>query len=130
MLRFVIAAVLTIVIVSDADARPWRRRIFRQNRTRSVYTNNYTNYSSNTAGVSYGSGPQATAANKAASSAARMYKGHLGGGFGGGNAEGVGFSTYSAQHALNNCCFTGQRVVAGSSVVRGADGWYAVKIYW
>lgn len=27
------------------------------------------------------------------------------------------------------CCFTGQRPVAGSAVVRGSDGWYAVKIY-
>ena len=54
----------------------------------------------------------------------------LGGGYGGANAEGVGFSTYSAQDALNHCCYTGQRRVAGSSVVRGSDGWYAVKIYW
>jgi len=71
------------------------------------------------------------AAAKAQYSANRQIKGrHVGGGYGGANAEGVAFSAHSAQQALNNCCYTGQRRVAGSSVVRGSDGWYAVKIYW
>ena len=114
MIRIAIAAFLVLVFVCDADARPRRRRS--------------TNY--NTTTTVYGGGPQSVAASKAQTSASRRIKGHVGGGFGGANAEGVGFSSYSAQQALNSCCYTGQRRVAGSSVVRGSDGWYAVKIYW
>lgn len=123
MLRFLMAAALIVVFVSDLDARPRRRRGF----SRQTYTN-YT-WTNNTA-TSYGGGPQEVAAAKAQQAASWGVKGHIGGGFGGANAEGVGFSTYSAQNALNNCCFTGQRPVAGSAVVRGNDGWYAVKMYW
>ena len=112
MIRFLISALLIFVLVADADARPRRR----SNTTSNSY--------------SYSGGPQQVAERKAQQSAARGIKGHLGGGFGGANAEGVGFSTSSAQQALNHCCYTGQRRVAGSSVVRGSDGWYAVKIYW
>jgi hypothetical protein len=114
MMRVLMAAILVMVFVCEADARVWRRA-----RTSSA-TSSKTVYSG---------GPQAVAEAKAQRAAAMRVKGHLGGGFGGGRAEGVGFSTRSAQDALNNCCFTGQRRVAGSSVVRGADGWYAVKIY-
>ena len=114
MMRMALAALLVVLCVSNADAWPRRSKSSRSSSTKTVYTG----------------GPQAVAEAKAQRSAAQRIKGHLGGGFGGGNAEGIGFSTYSAQHALNNCCFTGQRRVAGSSVVRGRDGWYAVKIYW
>ena len=75
-------------------------------------------------------GPQATATQKATQKAAWSNKGHIGGSFGGANYEGVGFSTYSAAAALNSCCYTGQRKLAGSAVVRGRDGWYAVKLFW
>ena len=115
MVRFAIAVCLIVIFVSNADARPRRRRGAVQTTVGST---------------SWAGGPQAVASAKARRAAAGGIKGHLGGGFGGGNAEGVGFSTYSAQSALNSCCFTGERRVAGSSVVRGADGWYAVKIYW
>ena len=74
-------------------------------------------------------GPQATAEQKAHQKASRGVKGHIGGGFGGANAEGVGFSTRSAADALANCCFAGQRPCVGASVVRGRDGWYAVRLY-
>ncbi len=114
MVRFAIAMFLIVILVSDADARPRRRRS-------SGGTNTSTSYSG---------GPQAVASAKAQRAASAGIRGHLGGGFGGANAEGVGFSTYSAQAALNNCCYTGKRTVAGSAVVRGANGWYAVKIYW
>ena len=113
MMRMAMAALLVVLCVSSADARPRRSRATQSSSTKTVYSG----------------GPQAVAEAKAARSAAQRIKGHLGGGFGGGNAEGVAFSTSSAQHALNSCCFTGQRRVAGSSVVRGSDGWYAVKIY-
>ncbi len=114
MVRIAMAMLLLVVCVSNADAWPRRSRSNRSSGTTAIFTG----------------GPQAVAEAKAARSAAQRVKGHLGGGFGGGNAEGVGFSTSSAQHALNSCCFTGQRRVAGSAVVRGSDGWYAVKIYY
>ncbi len=114
MVRLAMAALMVAVCVSSADAWPRRSRTSRTSSPATVYAG----------------GPQAVAEAKAARSAAQRIKGHLGGGFGGANAEGVGFSTYSAQHALNSCCFTGQRPVAGSSVARGSDGWYAVKIYY
>lgn len=124
MLRIAIAAVLVVAFVSDASARPRRRRANNNRQTQNVrYTSSY-------GGNSYSGGPQSVASNKASQAASRGVKGHLGGGYGGANAEGVGWSTYSAQNALNNCCFTGQRTVAGSAVVRGSDGWYAVKLYW
>lgn len=126
MLRFVLALVLVTVVACDAYAWPFRRRASNWNNTNYTYTYSNTYSNANT----YGGGPQAVAEAKASRSASMGIKGHIGGGYGGANAEGVGFSTYSAQHALNNCCFTGQRSVAGSAVVRGNDGWYAVKLYW
>ncbi len=78
----------------------------------------------------YAGGPQAVAEAKAARCAAIGRMTHLGGGYGGANAEGVGFSTRSAADAANNCCFSGQRRLAASAVVRGARGWYAVRLFW
>lgn len=67
---------------------------------------------------------------EAESCAASCRMAHLGGGFGGGSAEGVGCGATAAQ-ALANCCFTGQRVCIASSVRQGSNGrWYAVKIFW
>ena len=44
--------------------------------------------------------------------------------------EGVGFSTSSAQDALDRCCYSRSgMVVVDSSVARGAGGWYAIKRY-
>lgn len=114
-MRFVLALVCILLFVGEVSARGRSSRSY----STTVYRS-----------TSYGSNPQAVASNKASAAAARGIRGHVGGGFGGGRAEGVGFSTRSAADALNNCCFTGQRRVAGSSVVRGKDGWYAVKIYW
>ena len=123
MMRVALAVLLVGVFVCEVDARPRRRARW----SNTVSYRNTTTYSTR---ASWAGGPQAVAQAKAQQAAARRVKGHLGGGFGGGNAEGVGFSTYSAQNALNNCCFTGQRALAGSAVVRGSDGWYAVKIFW
>ena len=114
MMRIAIAAALVFVFVCEADAWPRRRR----------------GGSSSGSSVSFSGGPQSVAAAKASYAASRGIRGHVGGGFGGGCYEGVGFSAYSAQQALNNCCYTGKRKVAGSSVVRGSGGWYACKIYW
>jgi hypothetical protein len=55
---------------------------------------------------------------------------HLGGGYGGANAEGVGCAT-TAQAALNICCFSGKRKLAAQAVVRGRNGmYYAVRVFW
>lgn len=122
MIRMALALLFVFLLSVPAEGRTrWRPGIFRS-RT--------PNASARVSGRAWSGGPQEVATAKAERAAALSFKGHLGGGFGGGNAEGVGFSTVSAQHALNNCCFTGQRPVAGSAVARGRDGWYAVKIYY
>lgn len=54
---------------------------------------------------------------------------HVGGSFGSGRYEGVGFSTVSADHAIRNCCYWGQRTPVAIGVSRGANGWYATVLY-
>ena len=57
-------------------------------------------------------------------------RGHIGGGLGGARFEGVGWSSVSAQDAIQNCCYWGQRPTAQVGVSRGADGfWYACVLY-
>ena len=52
---------------------------------------------------------------------------HPGGGMGGYHYEGVG-SGATANQALANCCYSGQRRVAAQAVVKGANGrYYAVR---
>lgn len=54
---------------------------------------------------------------------------HVGGGFGGGRAEGVGFSTSSPDAAIQACCYWGKRPVREVGVARGRRGWHATVIY-
>lgn len=54
---------------------------------------------------------------------------HVGGSMGSGRYEGVGFSTTSADAAIRNCCYWGQRPTTGIGVVRGNNGWYATVLY-
>jgi len=54
---------------------------------------------------------------------------HVGGGFGGGRYEGVGYSTSSPDAAIRACCHWGRRPVREIGVARGAHGWYATVIY-
>jgi hypothetical protein len=54
---------------------------------------------------------------------------HVGGGFGGGRYEGVGYSSSSAQAAIRNCCYWGRRQAVDIGVARGARGYYACVIY-
>lgn len=54
---------------------------------------------------------------------------HVGGGFGGGCAEGVGFSPNSAEDAIKRCCYYGRRPVREIGVAQGRRGWYATVIY-
>jgi hypothetical protein len=110
----VMVAVALFGVASEASAWGFR------NRTVSV---------SRTVTRTFSGSAQSVCEQKAQIMAERHRKGHLGGGYGTGNAEGVCFSTKSAAHALNNCCFVGVRVCIGAAVVRGSDGWYAVRIY-
>lgn len=46
-----------------------------------------------------------------------------------GQYEGVGFSTRSADDAIRNCCYWGQRKPTSISVAKGRNGYYAVVGY-
>jgi hypothetical protein len=54
---------------------------------------------------------------------------HVGGSFGSGRYEGVGFSSRSADEAIRKCCYWGQRTPVGIGVARGNGGWYATVLY-
>ncbi len=54
---------------------------------------------------------------------------HVGGSMGSGRYEGVGFSTVSADAAIRQCCYWGQRSPTGVGVARGRNGWYATVLY-
>ena len=51
-----------------------------------------------------------------------------GGGFGGGSFEGNGFGA-TADQAIRNSCFWGQRTPIEIGVARGANGYYATIFY-
>ena len=123
MKQVLIAAMVVLFMAGTTDARP---RLFP--RTRQVTAvRGSVQKGPQTSAVQ--KGPQALAEQKAQQKASMGNKGHIGGGFGGANAEGVGFSTRSAADALANCCFAGRRPCVGAAVVRGRDGWYAVRLY-
>ena len=113
MVKWIVVCLMVVALVGTADARP---RVFRTRTKVSVRH--------------YEGGPAQVAQAKAAQCAANCRMAHLGGGYGGANAEGVGCGV-SAAAALANCCFTGTRRVAASAVVRGKNGmYYAVKLFW
>jgi hypothetical protein len=67
---------------------------------------------------------------KAQQMAQMSMRGHVGGGLGGASCEGVGWSTVSPQHAVQQCCYWGQRPASQIGVARGSDGcWYACVLY-
>ncbi len=74
------------------------------------------------------------AQSKAERQAAMQQCCHVGGGFGGGRAEGVGFSTSSPEDAVRRCCYYGQRPIREQGVAYGYNrryrvyGWYATII--
>ena len=68
---------------------------------------------------------------KAAQAASMSFRDHVGGSLGGANYEGVGWSNRSAQAAISNCCYWGQRTPAQIGVAKSADGcWYACVLYY
>ena len=58
--------------------------------------------------------------------ASRGSMGHVGGNKG---YEGVGFSSRSADDAIRNCCYWGQKTPIEIGVSRGRNGWYACVRY-
>lgn len=54
---------------------------------------------------------------------------HVRGSFGAGRYEGVGYSTVSAQDAIQRSCYWGQKTPIDIGVARGRNGWYATVIY-
>lgn len=86
-----------------------------------------------TALVSFSSSADAcdkcVAQRKAQQQAAEGRMRHVGGSLGSGGYEGVGFSTRSAEDAIRNCCYWGQRTPTAVGVSRGPNGWYATVLY-
>ena len=80
-----------------------------------------------------GGGAQGLAQQKANLAASTMNRGHVGGSLGSATHEGVGFSTESAQQAIDAACYSGSPISAqgpgrpriGTGVARGSDGWYS-----
>ena len=56
----------------------------------------------------------------------RNSMGHCGGNRG---YEGVGFSSRSADEAIRNCCYWGQKTPIEIGVSKGRNGWYACVRY-
>ncbi len=54
---------------------------------------------------------------------------HVGGSFGSGRFEGVGFSSRSADEAIRSACYWGKKTPVGIGVARGANGWFATVLY-
>lgn len=118
-------AVLFVASLEPQEASA-RWRLFRGRGGNSQVSSN-TSYGSR--GGSIGGSPQAVASYKAGVQASRNRMGHIGGGYGGANAEGVG-SGRTPQQALNNCCFTGRRPLVASAVKQGSSGlWFACKLF-
>lgn len=69
------------------------------------------------------------AQSKAEKQAARGSCYHVGGGFGNGRYEGVGYSSVSADDAIRRCCYWGRLSPVDIGVARGRSGWYATVIY-
>jgi hypothetical protein len=67
-----------------------------------------------------------SAQQSANASAAQGRMAHRGGSY---RYEGVGFSATSAQQAIRNCCYYGQRTPIEIAVSRGRNGWYACVRY-
>jgi hypothetical protein len=67
-----------------------------------------------------------SAQQSASTSAAQGRMAHRGGSY---RYEGVGYSAVSAQQAIRNCCYYGQRTPIEIAVSRGRNGWYACVRY-
>lgn len=81
-------------------------------------------------GNSVGTVTSGLAQMKANQAANGRIRGHVGGGLGGAQYEGVGWSSQSPQAAIQQCCYWGTRPVSQIGVRQGPDGlWYACVLY-
>ncbi|QEG23152.1 hypothetical protein [Mariniblastus fucicola] len=105
--------------------QPARYSASRSTPVRSTLSTGYQAVSNGVGAVTSG-----LAQRKAQQAARAGIRGHIGGGLGGARYEGVGWSSQSAQAAIQQCCYWGQRPTAEIGVSRGADGlWYACVLY-
>lgn len=119
-------AVLFVASLEPQEASA-RRRLFGRRGNSQASSTSQQSYGSR--GGSIGGSPQAVANYKAGVMASQNRMRHIGGGYGGANAEGVGAGR-TAQQALNNCCFTNRRPLVASAVKRGSSGtFYACKLF-
>lgn len=129
MRKFLIGSLtvaLTLVLIADVEAG-WRRRARRCKVAVGAVQQPAIAQKS---AYAFSGGPQQVAAQKAQRMANGLFMAHLGGSFGGASYEGVGVGSTASQ-ALNNCCYSGQRVVAGQCAVQGRNGlWYACRLFW
>lgn len=100
MKKFVICAIMLMGSISNVNAETYQKRNY-----------SYTN---------------STAQGVAEIQANRGSMGHCGGNRG---YEGVGFSSRSADEAIKNCCYWGQKTPIEIGVARGRNGWYACVRY-
>lgn len=100
MKKFIICAIMIVASMSNVHSEENIKRSY-------AYTNS-------------------TAQGVAEIQANRGSMGHMGGNRG---YEGVGFSSRSADDAIKNCCYWGQKTPIEIGVARGRNGWYACVRY-
>ena len=134
-MRYLLATIIifTLLPLDEAEARR-RRRCWRgscnQVSVQAPRTSVNVQAGSVRVGIrSHYASPLAAAKAKAAYMARYNFKGHPGGGYGGGRAEGVGWSNISAEAALSSCSYTGELPELARYVVKRNGWFYAVKIY-
>jgi len=88
---------------------------------RTVVRQGAANYQTPVASVSL-------AQSKANRMARSNFTGHLGGGFGAGHAEGVGWGS-TREAAIRNCCYWGQRTPIDIGAATNGSRWFACVIY-
>ena len=117
----VFALVVAMAGVTQAAGRP---RLYKKPIMRNVAQVTTGAVKGAVAGVSQGIA-QAKAEQQAREGRMR----HVGGSFGAGRYEGVGFSTVSADAAIRQCCYWGQKTPVEIGVAKGARGWFATVLY-
>lgn len=119
MRRLVIAVLCVVGFSTQAFARP--RRAYTNN-TYSAPVEARTNYTTTEFSGAENGSAQGVAEMQARCGQCRHFGGNSG-------YEGVGFSTASADAAIRNCCYWGQRTPIEIGVARGPRGWFACVRY-
>lgn len=117
-------------IASPVYAQAQAQAVYSQPVYSQQYSQQYSQPVSTSRVQPVATGRTGLAQSKARRAAQGLLRGHVGGGLGNANYEGVGWSSQSAQAAIEQCCYWGQRQPAEIGVSRGADGlWYACVLY-